>query len=145
MTTILSREEQRQNHRKKLKHTAIEVGMLPRYDLSYFFSEMFSTLSPEKKKEVIKIVTGYQFEDAGKWREIDKYMNGCLTRHFDYAPKKVAHMCCVYMRISTNIKPQLIKRAQKIKDRIRKSILYHGLPDDEANNPLSDSVSPTEI
>lgn len=101
---------------------AIQTAVLPRNDLSYFFREMFLVLPKDKKKEIIEIVAGHQFEDGGRWLKIDTWMTSCFTNHQDYTPIKVAGMCRKYWKMHYTMKPLLLKRAQKIKDRVRKRI-----------------------
>lgn len=97
--------------------------MLPFHYLSYFFREMFLRLPPEKKQAVIDIVAGYQFEDGGRWLKIENWMTSCYTNHPHYTPSKVAGMCMKYWKMNYTMKPQLLKRARKIKDRVRKRIV----------------------
>lgn len=109
--------------RIKIKQVAIEVAVLPFHDLSYFFREMFLRLPQNKKHEVIEIVAGYQFEDGGRWLKIEKWMTSCFTNHHHYTPSKVAGMCLKYWKMHYTMKPLLLKRARKIKDRVRKRIV----------------------
>lgn len=110
---------------KKLKDISIAVGLLPQSGLAFFFRVLFSVLTPTKRQYVIDTVCNYQFEDRGKWRKIDKYMSGCFSNHYEYKPCKVAHMCVVYFKIPSNMEPLLLKRARKIKDRVRKRRDYY--------------------
>lgn len=113
-----------QNHRVRLKHIAIEVALLTRSDLSYFFNEMLNALPSEKKDDVIEYVAGSQFKYGGKWTNIDKWMTSCFTKHYDYSPLKVARMGLKYWHIAPTMEPLLIKLAQKAKDRVRKKRAY---------------------
>ena len=119
-----TRMTQKQDDRTRIKHEAIEIASLTRSDLSYFFSVFFGELPEDKRKETVETVAGYQFEDGGKWLKIDQWMKSCFWNHYDFPPKKVAHMCCHYLRINYSMEGTMVRRAQKIKDKIRKKRTY---------------------
>lgn len=116
---------QMQGDRKRIKHAAIEIASLSSSDLSYFFSIFFENISEDKRQTIIETVAGYQFEDGGKWLKVEKWMESCFINHYDYSPKKVAHMCCHYLRINYRLQPMMLRRSQKIKNRVGKRRTYH--------------------
>lgn len=113
------------NRRKKLKKFALEIGLIPLSDLNFFLHELLTSVPEEKKNHIIQFACRYQFEDQGKWLNIEKWMEGCFVNHHDYTPVKVANMCCNYWKIHLNMKPNVVKRAQRVKDRLRKRLAYN--------------------
>ena len=110
--------------RTRIRHTAIEISALTRGDLLYFLDVMLSEFPPERRQEFIDAVINRQFEDQGRWLKIDRWMNSCFEKHFDYTPTKVACMCWKYWKMSSTMQPVLVRRAQRIKLRVRKRRTY---------------------
>lgn len=112
------------DEKNKIKNAAIEISLLSLNDLRYFFGVFFEDIPEEKRKEIVKIIAGYYFNDKGKWLKIDRWMESCFLNHYDYPPKKVGTMCCKYLKINIRLLPAIIKRARTIKERIRKRKTY---------------------
>lgn len=58
--------------------------------------------------------------ELGKWHKIEAYMESLFTAQPTRTPREVVNMVCTYKRIKRRMTPFLIKRARKIKDRVRK-------------------------
>jgi hypothetical protein len=104
--------------RTRIRHTAIEISMLAHNDMVYFLEIFLAQAPKERRQEFIDAVIARQFEDRGRWIKIDKWMNSCFEKHYDYKPTKVAHMCCVYWKMNWGNEPQLILRARAIKRKV---------------------------
>lgn len=118
METI--REKYIKADRKKIKEAAIEIGMLARLDMEYFVQELFKGLHDVKRKNFLDFVLLYQFPDRGVWLRIEEWMESCYRRDPEISPRAVASMCRRYKRMKWEIMPELVRRAQKVKDRVRK-------------------------
>lgn len=113
-------EEYIKADRKKLKAAAIEIGMLYRLDMEYFVQELFNVLEDTKRKNFLDFVLLYQFPDKGIWLRIEAWMESCYRHNPDKTPRGVASMCRRYKRLKWEMMPELVRRAQKVKDRVRK-------------------------
>lgn len=118
METI--QEEYIKADRKKIKEAAIEIGMLARLDMEYFVQELFKGLQDVKRKNFLDFVLLYQFPDRGVWLRIEEWMESCYRHDPEISPRAVASMCRRYKRMKWEIMPELVRRAQKVKDRVRK-------------------------
>jgi hypothetical protein len=106
--------------RKKLKAAAIEIGMLDRLDMENFVQELFKNFTDVKRKNFLDFALLYQFPDKGVWLRIEEWMQKCFLHDPEISPRAVASMCRRYKRLKWEIMPELVRRAQKVKDRVRK-------------------------
>jgi len=62
--------------------------------------------------------TCYAIYPKSKWEKVDHWMEGQFNRDMSKRPYKVASMCVNYLRINSKMKPFLIKKAQRVKNRV---------------------------
>ena len=108
------------NPREKLKHIAIAIAVMDTPDQKYFIKEVFNYIAPEKRQAFVDEVVVYQFEDKGYWLKIDEWMTIRFRKNPKMKPITAARTVRYYWKMHHGMIPQLLKRARKIKDRIRK-------------------------
>ena len=118
--------EKQQDQKQKLKYTAIEIALIPDAEISYFLKELYANLPDDKKRKFINKVAEFQLS-AGGWYDAEVYMENCFNKNFSYTPKRVAHMCCKYRNLGYRMESQMIERAQRIKDKVRKRLIRCGM------------------
>ena len=104
--------------RKKIRSVAIEMAFLNESERRFFFETFFQNLPEEKSKEAIEYIVKKYYIKEGNWSKIDKWMEGCIEKHYDYPPTKIAQMALYYHKVNRRMRPLFIKMAQNIKSRV---------------------------
>ena len=111
---------------KKLSNSEIvdivtcALDTLPEEDQLAIFKKFFEKIDDPKKKRMFQDKMNEHLEKKTKWRRAERWMETYMQKHPDEKPKAVSESYMFVARVDRLKKNVYLKRARKIKDRLRK-------------------------
>jgi len=96
---------------------AKEISALPIQGQRQFMKALASYLGAQD--EIIMELIEALLSRTQRYHHITRWMSKRFEKDMALTPKRVAEECVYYLRVNSKMMPFLIKRGQRVKDRIR--------------------------
>jgi len=102
---------------EEILRLAGEVSNLDNRQKQLFINALMEWLSV-REREMWFGWTCCALYPQSKWDKVDRWMEGQFRKDMSRKPYVVASMCVTYLKINPKMKPFLIKKAQRVKNRV---------------------------
>ena len=116
-------KEEFEEHKERVKQSAVWLSMMPESLQNEFFRVLFRNVEEEDKFRLFDRITNLVYPKF-QWIKIEKWMEKRFLKDMSRTPRQVAGMFLMYSKMNTKMAPKMIVLAQKAKDRLRKKREY---------------------
>lgn len=105
-----------------IKKAATDIAVVPAI-WKKFLMDVFDNLTDKQREEWYRLTARLMFPES-RWWKMEQWMEQRYIKNMQIKPRKMTSMCMYYLKIRQDMRPKILKLAQKVKLRLAERNKY---------------------